>query len=115
MARDTSETSGGAVRESFDTSTAELQRQIAALKADLAELTATMAQFGKDQAAALKDQARYGLRAVQERGTEGLTQASYFAGRKYAETEDYVRANPATSVGIAAGLGFLVGLLTARR
>lgn len=98
-----------------EASTAELQEQILALKTDIAELTASLGRYGKAQTEALKAQARDGLRMVSEKGTEGIVAASDYAGQKYAETENYVRANPATAVGIAAGVGFLVGLLTARR
>jgi ElaB/YqjD/DUF883 family membrane-anchored ribosome-binding protein len=114
MARDTTLTENIAEKR-IETSTADLQKQIATLKDDIAELTSAVAQYGRAQTAALTAQAKDGLRMVQERGSDGLAQAGDFAGRKYAETEDYVRANPATSVGIAAALGFLVGLLTARR
>lgn len=95
--------------------TAELQEQIATLRGDISELTAALGRYGKAQAEALKAQAEGGLRHAAERGADGMAAASDFAGRKYAETEDYVRTNPATSMGLAAGLGFLIGLLTARR
>lgn len=98
-----------------DVSTAELQAQIQTLKNDIAELTATVARYGRAQTEALKAQARTGLRTVAERGQEQMTAAQELAAAKYAETEDYVRAHPATSVGIAAGAGFLVGLLASRR
>lgn len=42
--------------------------------------------------------------SLQERGEAAVT-----------ATEDYVQANPWQSVGIAAGIGFLIGLLAARR
>lgn len=42
--------------------------------------------------------------SVRERGQAALT-----------ATEDYVQSNPWQSIGIAAGVGFLVGLLASRR
>jgi ElaB/YqjD/DUF883 family membrane-anchored ribosome-binding protein len=98
-----------------DISTAELQAQIATLKNDIAELTSAVGRFGKAQSEALKAQARAGIRSVAEKGMDGVSAAQDLAAEKYAETEDYVRAHPATSVGVAAALGFLVGLVTARR
>ena len=98
-----------------EVSTADLQAQIATLKEDIAELTAAVARYGKAQSEALTAQARAGLRTVAEKGAEQVAVAQDIAARKYAETEDYVRAHPASSVGIAAALGFLVGLVTARR
>ena len=97
-----------------DVSTVELQQQIAALKTDIAELTAAVGRYGRAQSEVLKSQARDGIRMVADRGASGVAAAGDFAGQKYSETEDYVRTHPAASVGIAAGVGFLVGLLTAR-
>lgn len=42
--------------------------------------------------------------SLRERGQAAIT-----------ATEDYVQANPWQSVGIAAGVGFLIGLLATRR
>ncbi|MCW2270522.1 DUF883 domain-containing protein [Pseudomonas sp. JQ170] len=42
--------------------------------------------------------------SVRERGEAALT-----------ATEDYVQSNPWQSIGIAAGVGFLIGLLASRR
>jgi ElaB/YqjD/DUF883 family membrane-anchored ribosome-binding protein len=96
-------------------SMAELQTQIAALKSDIADLTATVSRYGRAQGEALKAQARDGFRMVAEKSASGAQAAGEYAGQKYAETEEYVRSHPAASVGIAAGLGFLAGLMSARR
>lgn len=104
-----------AAKAQADVTTAELQKQIAALKNDISELTQTVSRYGKAQSDSLKAQARDGLRVVGERGQHQLDAAGEYAGMKYAETEDYIRENPAAAVGIAAGIGFLVGLLTSRR
>jgi ElaB/YqjD/DUF883 family membrane-anchored ribosome-binding protein len=37
------------------------------------------------------------------------------ANKTYTDAEDAVRANPGTAIGIAAGVGFLVGMMSARR
>jgi ElaB/YqjD/DUF883 family membrane-anchored ribosome-binding protein len=94
---------------------AELQDQIALLKRDIAELTATVAKYGREQSANLKAQAQAHLRNAKETGAERLSEAGDYAARKVADTEDYVRENPATAVGIAAGIGFVVGLIMSRR
>jgi ElaB/YqjD/DUF883 family membrane-anchored ribosome-binding protein len=96
-------------------STQELQAQIATLKSDIAELTAAVGRFGKAQSEALAAQARAGLRTVAGKGAEQVSAAQDYAVQTYAQGEDYVRAHPASSVGMAAGLGFLVGLVAARR
>ena len=98
-----------------DVTTSELQAQIAALKADISELTSTVTRFGKTQSDIFRNQARDGLRVVSARGTETYNAAHDYADQKLTETEDYIRTHPAAAVGIAAGVGFLVGLLSGRR
>ena len=47
---------------------------------------------------------------------EALSASAQERGRRAAAaTEDYVRANPWPAVGIAAGLGFVIGVLSSRR
>ena len=48
---------------------------------------------------------------LQELEGQALDQAKYAA--RY--TDDYVHDNPWTSIGVAAGVGFIVGLLLTRR
>ncbi len=78
----------------------------------LLEHTATLAG---DQADELRTQIHDSLLKAKE--TLQLTEAS-LRERGHAAvvaTEDYVQANPWQSVGIAAGIGFLIGLLATRR
>jgi len=78
----------------------------------LLEHTATLAG---DQADELRSQIHDSL--LRARETLKLTEAP-LSGRAQAAvtaTEDYVQANPWQSVGIAAGVGFLIGLLATRR
>lgn len=88
--------------------TRELQQQISTLRDDISQLTETVTKYGKAQA-------RAGINSVREAGAQRLSQAEDFATRTVADTEEYVRTHPAASVGMAAGLGFLVGLMTTRR
>jgi ElaB/YqjD/DUF883 family membrane-anchored ribosome-binding protein len=81
-----------------------MQDQIAALKADIADLTASVAKYGRAQAESLSAQARSGLRSVRDSGAEQLSSAEDYASRKLAETEEYVRAHPAGSVGLVSTL-----------
>jgi ElaB/YqjD/DUF883 family membrane-anchored ribosome-binding protein len=78
----------------------------------LLEHTATLAG---DQADDLRDQIHESL--LRARETLRLTEDSLRDRGKAAvtATEDYVQANPWQSVGIAAGVGFLIGLLATRR
>ena len=78
----------------------------------LLEHTATLAG---DQADELREQIHDSL--LRARETLKLTEDSLRERGKAAvtATEDYVQANPWQSVGIAAGVGFLLGLLATRR
>ncbi|MFW0755952.1 DUF883 family protein [Pseudomonas sp. H11T01] len=78
----------------------------------LLEHTATLAG---DQADELRSQIHDSL--LRARETLQLTEDSLRERSKAAvtATEDYVQANPWQSVGIAAGVGFLIGLLATRR
>ena len=68
-----------------------------------------------DQADELRDQIDDSL--LRARETLKLTEDSLRERGQAAvtATEDYVQANPWQSVGIAAGVGFLIGLLATRR
>ena len=78
----------------------------------LLEHTATLAG---DQADELRSQIHESL--LRARETLQLTEESLRERGKAAvtATEDYVQTNPWQAVGIAAGVGFLVGLLATRR
>lgn len=110
MARSTT-SNGSAATASAD----DVRNQIAALQADVAQLTKTVGDYGRARgdeakAAATKKAEELRLRADHLRH-EAETQLK----TGYAQAETAVRDNPAAAVGIAAGLGFLVGLLSARR
>lgn len=78
----------------------------------LLEHTATLAG---DQADELRSQIHDSLlraRETLQETNEGLRQRGQEA---LTSTEEYVQNNPWQSVGIAAGVGFLIGLLASRR
>ena len=77
-------------------------------------LKATSAQTG-EKIQEVRARAEESLRVAKERLTaaeeEALRRAREFADA----TEEYVRDNPWQSVGIAAGVGLVLGLLISRR
>lgn len=93
----------------------DLSQQIAALKDDIANLTATVAEYGRAQGTELKSAATQKAAGVAMSGVATANGVKASAEKTFADTEEAVRANPAAAVGIAAGIGFLVGMLTARR
>ncbi|ROM93465.1 YqjD family protein [Pseudomonas brassicacearum] len=104
MARKTEKTAQEILMEDFQTLVSDTER--------LLEHTATLAG---DQADELRSQIHESLQRARE--TLKLTEDSLRQRGQEAvtATEDYVQANPWQAVGIAAGVGFLIGLLTTRR
>ncbi|MEM8577633.1 MAG: hypothetical protein AAGF60_07250 [Pseudomonadota bacterium] len=107
--------------------------QIEAINAQLAELSKSVetlagTQKGRitaaaediraragSEAARLKDRAGEEAQRIQAQAAEMGERARESAHQAYAAAEDHVRKQPAMALGIAAGVGFLVGLLATRR
>jgi ElaB/YqjD/DUF883 family membrane-anchored ribosome-binding protein len=104
MARPQAKTAQEILKEDFQTLVSDTER--------LLEHTATLAG---DQADELRSQIHETL--LRARDTLKLTEDSMRQRGQAAvtATEEYVQANPWQSVGIAAGVGFLIGLLATRR
>lgn len=104
MARTTAQTAQEILMADFQTLVSDTEK--------LLEHTATLAG---DQADDLREQIHESL--LKARETLQLTEESLRQRGKAAvvATEDYVQSNPWQSVGIAAGVGFLLGLLATRR
>ena len=85
------------------------------LVSDTERLLEHSASLAGDQAHELREQIQDSL--LRARETLKLTEDSLRERGKAVvnATEDYVQANPWQSVGIAAGVGFLIGLLATRR
>lgn len=91
-----------------DVTVEDLSIQIAILKDDIAALTGSMGDFSKSKAREATEQAKSAAYSYAEAGKDRASEAQQSA-------EAFVRTQPATAMGIAAGVGFLVGLITARR
>ena len=104
MARTQAKTAQEILMEDFQTLVSDTER--------LLDHTATLAG---DQADELRSQIHETL--LRARETLKLTEDSVRERGQAAgiATEEYVQANPWQSVGIAAGVGFLIGLLATRR
>merc|ERR1711974_269902 len=86
----------------------DLSLQLQVLKDDIAALTSTVSTYSQSKAAAARDTA-------QQKASEFSTAAQERAKETHKQAEDFIRTQPGTAIGIAAGAGFLIGLLTARR
>lgn len=93
----------------------DVAKQMAVLREDIANLTSAVAQYGKAQGSRLKSHAADTASDIADGVSHAASAVKARAEKTYSDTEDAVRANPGMAIGIAAGLGFLAGMLTARR
>lgn len=93
----------------------ELKAQISALKSDLSTLTGTVKDIGKSRAEAFKGAASDQANAWRDQGDAAVREAKMRGREAYSSAEASVRENPAMAVGIAAGVGFLTGLILSRK
>ncbi|WP_299672646.1 DUF883 domain-containing protein [uncultured Roseobacter sp.] len=104
----------------------DVTAQIDTIKQDIAALTALMTEVAQDKkdeakeraaskAAAFKASAAETMDSAQVRAKDAGEKVRSEAEAAYHKAEESVRQQPAMAVGIAAGIGFLVGSLVARR
>jgi ElaB/YqjD/DUF883 family membrane-anchored ribosome-binding protein len=109
-----------------EVNTDDIEDQLAALKSDIAGLTKALADYTQAQGNNLSATASDKVDAAKVKSADAAHQAAVRAEEAYlvargkandalAISEDAVRQNPATAVGLAAGFGFLAGLVMARR
>ncbi len=100
---------------SYVDSREQLTADFKAVVADAEALLRATANQGGEELAALRTKAEESLRVAKTRLADG--QAALLANTKRAAkaTDDYVHDNPWTALGLAAGVGLLLGLLTGRR
>ena len=101
----------GTPQENLD----QLSEQIAVLRNDISAITQSLADLGGATKDAAMEQAR--AKAAQLRATG---EQQYHAAHDKAEelgqqAADAVRQQPAAAVGLAVGVGFLLGFLTGRK
>ncbi|QUJ75956.1 DUF883 family protein [Sulfitobacter albidus] len=115
MATNTSAKNGRGSDVTVDDLSAQLER----VKTDLSELTRVMGELGtaktaqaqnaaQAKAAELRDQAYATAEHLRDSSAEKFADAQ-------SQAQDFVRTQPATALGLAAGAGFLVGLLMTQR
>lgn len=93
----------------------DLSAQIATLKKDVSALTKTLGDLGVHSKNAAINGAKRTASDAYDAG-----EAQFHAARDQAEragqyAADTVRAQPATSMAVAVGVGFMLGMLTSRR
>jgi len=98
-----------------DVSVEDLTNQIEILRKDLSDLTSTMSDMGKAKKAQLADAAAEQVEGSRQKGIGTGDLLGSHARDVQGQANDFVKSQPATALGIAAGVGFLVGLMSTRR
>lgn len=93
----------------------DLSAQLDALKADIGTITSTLSDMGRAKGEEIGNQAKSAAKAAQRKGEEAAEYATGKAHDAHDAANDFVRSQPATALGIAAGIGFLVGMMSSRR
>lgn len=114
-----SDTAKAAAREVKDKitepSAEDLRQELDRLREDMARIAGTLADLGRHRGEAVADSLRDNASRLYAAGEQRAEDLARRATDAYAECNDMVRRQPATAMGIAAGLGFLAGLLLARK
>jgi len=100
-----------ATAESKEQLVANLRRVIA----DAEELLAATADDGSGKLADLRERVRENLRVARDKLADAEAAVRAQARRVAYAADDYVHDNPWASIGAAAALGILVGVLLGRR
>lgn len=111
MARSATTTNGSNSRPDHD----DLSAQIETLKEDIGNITETLSAMVKAQGEDVTESAKERLAEVRDRGADRAAQAQRRAAAMGDRAGDFVQDQPAIALGAAAGLGFLVGMLTSSR
>ncbi|WP_373356352.1 YqjD family protein [Pseudoroseicyclus sp. CXY001] len=109
----------GSSNNGVEATLADFMKQFETLKEDLAELSQQAAEIGATQKKLLRSNAVQGAEVIRSRSEAAVAELSSAARRAAegaAETATtQVRENPAAAIGLATGIGFLVGLVLSRR
>ncbi len=106
-----SKTSNSSPQKDID----QLSEQVAALKQDIADISQTLSGLGKSSGQAASEHMRHQAAQMRDAGQEHLYSAQHKAEELGQHAADTVRNQPAAAVGLAVGLGFLLGFMTGRK
>ncbi|MFD3190413.1 YqjD family protein [Sedimentitalea sp. HM32M-2] len=93
----------------------QLSNQIDALKTDIAAISQTLVEMSAARREAVVADASEKVAHLRDRGEKTLQDAQASVEDLTQQATDAVRNQPATAVGIAVGVGFLLGFLSGRK
>ena len=97
------------------TTSTDVMEQMAILRDDLNSITVTLGELAQAKGADLTHAAQGRINEAKQKATEGVETARAQAAHLNDQANDFVRTQPAAALGIAAGLGFLIGMLSTRK
>ncbi|MBS8225661.1 DUF883 family protein [Vannielia litorea] len=93
----------------------EVSAQIAALKSDISALTNAVAELGRAKTSEFQSYAKSKASEAKAKAHEGADYVKHNAEYAYGRANDFVTERPATAIGIAAAVGFLIGHFSSRK
>ncbi|ARC89821.1 YqjD family protein [Rhodovulum sp. MB263] len=102
-------------RNDSNASVQDLEVQIEALKDDIAQIARTLGDLSEAKKNDMRDTVQRRAAELRERGEATVAGVQDRGAELGEQAADAVRRQPAAAMGIAVGLGFLVGLMTGRR
>jgi len=96
-------------------STYKLKQDLETVLHDAEALLKASAEHGGEKTAEARAKIRQSLDAAKRRLHEAEQSAVRYGEDAVHATEDYARKNPWQTIGIAAGIGLVLGVLVARR
>lgn len=94
---------------------ADFQTQLATLRADIAGLADILSAMSRNGSEQVRQAVAEAYAEMKSKGGDGFAQAEAKATDAVESVADYASKNPLQSLGIAAGVGMLLGLLFGRR
>ncbi|MBQ1203102.1 MAG: DUF883 family protein [Loktanella sp.] len=93
----------------------QLSEQMTVLRNDIAAISKSLADLGASTKDAAMENARMKAAELRASGEKHLSQAQDRAEELGQQAADAVRQQPAAAVGLAVGVGFLLGFITGRK
>ena len=103
-----SESTGSGVLDDLKTGASHLAERGATAVSDTLEA-------GREYAGRIRDAGQDLAEGAYQTGRRRAEEAAFYAELGYEEVRDWARSHPSQAVGIAAGIGLLLGILVARR
>lgn len=95
--------------------TSDLAAQIDTLRNDIAALAQTVGDIGKARGEEAVNAAKGKVDAVRDQAADAADTARLRAMEFQDQADNFIKTQPGTALGVAAGIGFLIGFFGSRR